>query len=67
MEFNIQDLKKEDLNHLKRIMLTQCRDYEPWADMMMLGGAGDPGTDRFPLDLDEIESINITVGNEEGP
>ena len=66
MEFNIKDLSPEDLNRLKRKMLTVCRDYEPWADAMLLGGAGDLGVGDFPLNLEEIESINISmVGREE--
>ena len=67
MEFNIQDLSKEELSALKRKLLTVCRDYEPWADMMMLGGAGDPGVDHFPLDLEEIESIDITSVRSQEP
>jgi hypothetical protein len=61
MKFNLNDLSKEDLSRLKGVLLTVCRDYEPWADMMMLGGAGDPGADGFPLDPDEVESIEITL------
>jgi hypothetical protein len=61
MKLNLKDLSKEDLNRLKGVLLTVCRDYEPWADMMMLGGAGDPGADGFPLDPDEVESIEITL------
>ena len=66
MEFNIQDLSKEDLTRLKGVLLGSCRDYEPWADMMVLGGAGDPGADGFPYDLDEIERIDITLEGREG-
>jgi hypothetical protein len=67
MEFNIQDLSKEDLDRLERLMWMASQNYEPWADMMMLGGAGDPGVASFPLDLDQIERIDITVGGVEGP
>jgi len=66
MEFNLQNLSKEDLSNLKRRLLTVAQDYEPWADMMFLGGAGDPGVDRFPLDLDEIERIDISFVGREG-
>ena len=66
MEFNIKDLSEEDLNRLKWKMLTACRDYEPWADLMMLSGAESPGA-LFPLDLEEIESINISFVGREGP
>lgn len=69
MGLNIQDLNKETLKDAKRVLLTICSDYEPWADFMMLGGAGDPGVDHFPLDLfsGEIESIDITMAGREGP
>ena len=66
MEFNIQDLSKEDLSRLKGVLFNVCRDSEPWADMMLLGGAGDLGDENFPLNLEEIESIDISVvGREE--
>jgi hypothetical protein len=67
MEFNIQDLSKEDLDRLEGLLWTASQQYEPWADMMMLGGAGDPGVDSFPLDLDQIERIDVTVGGAERP
>lgn len=69
LELKWKDLSDEDRDRLKRIMLTKCRDYEPWADMMMLGGAGDGGVDHFPLDLfsEEIETITITRQGREGP
>ena len=67
MEFNVQDLSKEDLGKLKGVLLNVCRDYEPWADMMNLGGAGDAGADGFPFNIDEIERIDITVEGREGP
>lgn len=66
MEFNIKDLSKEDLDRLEWLMWAASQNYEPWADMMMLGGAGDPGVDSFPLDLDQVERIDITVGGVEG-
>ena len=66
MEFNIQDLSKEDLDRLERLMWMASQSYEPWADMMMLGGAGDPGVDSFPLDLDQVERIEITREGVEG-
>ncbi|MHC1724571.1 MAG: hypothetical protein AB9866_00860 [Syntrophobacteraceae bacterium] len=65
MEYNIQDLSKEDFNRLGGVLLNVCRDYEPWADMMMLSGAGDPDVHNFPFDLDEIESIGIAVVDRE--
>jgi hypothetical protein len=66
---DIKDLSKEDLIKIKGTMLGICRDYEPWADMMMLGGAGDGGVDHFPLDLfsEEIETITVTRQRREGP
>ena len=67
MEFNIRDLSKEKLSDLKRKLLTVCGEYEPWADMMLLSGAGDPGVDHFPLDLEEIESIDITMVGSQDP
>lgn len=66
MEFNLQNLSQEDLDKLELIMLRMCQNREPWADMMMLGGAGDGGYDHFPLDLEHIESIDITVSGSEG-
>ena len=62
MEFNIQDLRKEDLDRLEGLLWTASQNYEPWADMMMLGGAGDPDVASFPLDLDQVERIDISVG-----
>jgi len=61
MKINVKDLNPQDLNRLKERLLGACRDYEPWADMMMLGGAGDFGAYDFPLDLDQIETISIDV------
>lgn len=66
MELNIRDLSKEDLDRMEELLWTASQQYEPWADMMMLGGAGDPGVTSFPLDLDQVERIDITVGGEDG-
>jgi len=66
MEFDTRDLSKEDSDRLEELLWTASQQYEPWADMMMLGGAGDPGVTSFPLDLDQVERIDITVGGEEG-
>jgi len=60
MEFNIENMSKEDLSRLKGYLLTACRDYEPWADMMYWSGGGDHGVYDFPLDPDQIERIDIT-------
>jgi hypothetical protein len=56
MEFNIEDLSK-----LKVEVSTVFRDYEPWADMMYWSGGGDHGVYDFPLDLDQVERIDITM------
>jgi len=66
MDFSLENLSQEDLDKLELIMLRMCQNREPWADMMMLGGAGDGGYDHFPLDLEHIESIEITVAEREG-
>lgn len=58
---SIEDLSKEELDKLEWIMFHACPSNDPWADMMYLGGAGDPGIDKFPLDLDDIETIDISV------
>ena len=62
MKFDLENMSKEDLDALREKLLTVARSYEPWADGMNLGGAGDPGVDHFPLDLfsEEVESITIT-------
>jgi hypothetical protein len=60
MEFNIENMSKEDLSRLKGLLLTACRDYEPWADMMYWSGGGDHGVYDFPLNPDQIERIDIT-------
>jgi hypothetical protein len=62
MEFNVEDLSK-----IKGLLLTACQDYEPWADMMYWSGGGDHGLHDFPLDLDQIERIDITMERAEGP
>jgi hypothetical protein len=62
MEFTVEDLSK-----LKGVLLTACRDYEPWADMMYWSGGGDHGVYDFPLDLDRIERIDITFEGVEEP
>lgn len=67
MEFNLENLSQEDLDKLELMMLRMCHNREPWADMMMLGGASDGGYDDFPLDLEQIESIDISVLDREGP
>jgi hypothetical protein len=56
MRFNSEDLRK-----LKEPLLAACRDYEPWADMMYWSGTGDHGIYDFPLDIDKIERIDISV------
>ncbi|MEW6666608.1 MAG: hypothetical protein AB1512_15485 [Thermodesulfobacteriota bacterium] len=64
---SIRDLKKEDLDRVEEVLFNASWNFEPWADMMFLGGAGgNPGTDSFPLDLDQVERIDITVGGEGG-
>jgi len=55
------ELNFEGLSKLRGPLLTACRDYEPWADMMYWSGGGDHGVHDFPLDLDQIERIDITV------
>lgn len=66
MEINVRNLSEESLNHLKERLFGIARDYEPWADMMYLGGASDPGIHQFPLDLEDVERIDITMeGGEE--
>ena len=69
LELKWNSLSEEDRDRLKRVMFTKCGDYEPWADLMMLGGAGDGGVDHFPLDLfsEEIETITITRQGKEVP
>lgn len=62
MELNFHDMSDKRVNEIKRAMLTVCQDYEPWADMMHLSGAGDLGVYDFPLNLEEIERIDITPG-----
>ena len=62
MEFNIEDLGKLE----ERLMMVS-RDYEPWADMMYWSGGGDHGVYDFPLDIDQIERIDITREAVEGP
>ena len=67
MLLDLEHMSKEDIEALKYKLLTVARSYEPWADGMHLGGAGDQGVENFPLDLfsGEIESITITGVNEE--
>jgi hypothetical protein len=60
MEFNIENMSKEDMDRLKGFLLKACRDYEPWADMMYWSGGGDHGVYDFPLDPNQIERIDIT-------
>ncbi|MDA8306404.1 MAG: hypothetical protein M0Z81_06220 [Deltaproteobacteria bacterium] len=69
MLVDIENMSKEDIDILRRKLLTVAQSYEPWADWMYLGGAGDPGVDHFPLDLfsEEIESITITGIKTEQP
>jgi hypothetical protein len=57
----IKDLSPEALNNLRERLLSVARDYEPWADMMLLGGAGDNGPYDFPFALDQVERIDITT------
>jgi hypothetical protein len=59
------ELKMEDLAKLKGRLLTVCREYEPWADMMYWSGGGDHGVHDFPLDINQIERIDITVAARE--
>ena len=62
----LKDLTKEQLDQLERVMFHSCPNNDLWADMMYLGGAGDEGSYDFPFDLDQIESIDISmVGAEE--
>jgi hypothetical protein len=68
MKTSIRDLSKDELDKLEWVMFPACQSFEPWADMMNLSGAGDPGIENFPLDLDDIESIDISlVSREEAP
>ncbi len=62
MLIDLQNISEEDMDVLRRKLLMVAQTYEPWADWMYLGGAGDPGVDHFPLDLfsEEIETITIT-------
>jgi len=55
------ELNFEGLSKLRGPLLAACRDYEPWADMMYWSGGGDHGVHDFPLDLDQIERIDITM------
>jgi hypothetical protein len=61
------DIRIEDLSKLGLRVSTVCRDYEPWADMMYWSGGGDHGVYDFPLDLDQVERIDITRKGVEGP
>ncbi len=67
MERTIKDLSKEELDKLEWIMLHACANSDPWADMMFLGGAGDEDATAFPLNLDEVESIDISFVKREEP
>ncbi|MDR3557280.1 MAG: hypothetical protein P4L55_21195 [Syntrophobacteraceae bacterium] len=69
MLIDLENLSKEDMDVLKGKLLAVAQSYEPWADWMYLGGAGDGGVDHFPLDLfsEEIETITITGVNREQP
>lgn len=62
MLVDLENISKEDMDVLRTKLLNVAQSYEPWADFMFLGGAGDGGVDHFPLDLfsDEIETITIT-------
>jgi hypothetical protein len=62
MLIDLQNISKEDMDILRRKLLMVAQSYEPWADWMYLGGAGDESSYNFPLDLfsEEIESITIT-------
>jgi hypothetical protein len=61
------EIKIEDLSKVKGQLLTACRDYEPWADMMYWSGGGDHGVYDFPLDISQVERIDITMERAEGP
>jgi hypothetical protein len=61
MDMNLKDLSPGALDHLRERLLAVARGYEPWADMMMLGGAGDNAPYDFPLALDSVERIDITM------
>lgn len=61
MELNIEDLDK-----VKGVLLTSCRDFEPWADLMYWAGSGDAGPYDFPFDLDAVERIDISFVSPEG-
>ncbi len=69
MLLDIENMSQEERDALREKLLNVARSYEPWADWMNLGGAGDPGVDHFPLDLfsEEIETITITGINHEQP
>lgn len=62
MSIDLKNMSSEDMEVLRTKLLDVARSYEPWADFMFLGGAGDGGVDNFPLDLfsEEIETITIT-------
>ena len=62
MLVDLENMSEEQKEVLRRKLLMVAQSYEPWADFMYLGGAGDSGVDHFPLDLfsEEIESITIT-------
>ncbi|MHC1744998.1 MAG: hypothetical protein AB9873_18500 [Syntrophobacteraceae bacterium] len=62
MEFTAEDLSK-----VRDVLLTSCREYEPWADMMFWTGGGDHGVYDFPLDLDQVERIDISFEPAGGP
>jgi hypothetical protein len=64
------EMSSECKDRLVDRLLTVCRDYEPWADMMYWSGGGDHGVYDFPLDFNQVEKIEVTFGNveeEEGP
>ncbi len=77
MEVNSDGSKTLDANDLKKLnpealkcitdyLLTACRDFEPWADMMYWTGGGDHGAYDFPLNMDDVERIDITRVPAEG-
>jgi hypothetical protein len=62
MLLDLKNMSEEEMDALRTKLLNVAQSYEPWADFMYLGGAGDPGIDNFPLDLfsEEIETITVT-------
>jgi hypothetical protein len=67
MDYNFDELKEhseQDVTNLDGQGINlMCKNYEPWADMMLLGGAGDPGSEGFPFNIEEIESVQVSISS----